>query len=84
MWDTALRLELVCNYAKEVKKEGENVIGDAKWLVELDNVLQYTMKKIRSLWPPKIAIPLITLHAAISLDSGACALQKMLSDTDFP
>lgn len=47
IWDAAHRLELACKYAKEGTKVGENVIGDTRWLLELDNVLQHIMKKFR-------------------------------------
>lgn len=47
IWDPAHRLELGCKNAKEGKKMDENVVGDTKWLIELDNVLQHIMKHFR-------------------------------------
>ena len=47
VWDPAHRLELACKYAKIGTKVDDKVVGDTKWLLELDNVLQSIMKKFR-------------------------------------
>ena len=46
-WDCAHLLELSAKYAKEGKKINGSVVGETKWLIKLDQVLQHIMKNFR-------------------------------------
>ena len=47
IWDAAHRLELSAKYAKVGKAIDGRIVGETKWLLELDEVLQHIMKNFR-------------------------------------
>ena len=47
IWDAAHRLELSAKYAKVGKAIDGRIVGETKWFLELDEVLQHIMKNFR-------------------------------------
>ena len=47
IWDAAHRLELACEHAKEGYTVSGQRVGETKWLLELDGLLQHIMKLFR-------------------------------------